>query len=112
MSVTPRCIGLEFVATRPAGARSGNSKLLPDLYLVRILEDVAIGFEDLRIEIRVAVVFLRDLRQRVALLHHIVLRVRVVGAGGRGFAFFFHWSTSMSCKSGVKQTTPIVMEVR
>src|SRR5262249_15348728 len=75
-------------------ARSGNSQLLTDLDLVRILEDVAIGLEDLWIQLGVAVIFLRDLRKGVALLHHVVLRIGIVGAGTRGFALVFHRSTS------------------
>src|SRR5262245_23054454 len=62
-----------------------NAQSLPDLDLVRVLEDVPVRFEDLRIERGIAVVLPCDLRQRVALDDHMELRVRILTRRRVGF---------------------------
>src|SRR5262245_3472938 len=51
-----------------SGGGSGNGQYLTDLDLVRVLQLVLVGVEDLHVLVGVAVVLLADLRQRVALL--------------------------------------------
>src|SRR5262245_53489623 len=64
-----------------ASTGSRNANLLTGLDQLRVHEDIAIGVEDLRRKIRVAVVVLRDRAQRLALLNHVPpLRVPRLGA--------------------------------
>src|SRR5262245_28606437 len=56
-----------------ANDASGNAKLLTDSDQIRVLQDVAIGFEDFRVQAGVAVVLLGDLAQRLALLNDVPL---------------------------------------
>src|SRR6187399_1417269 len=58
---------------------SGNPQPLAGFDLVRVLQDIRVCFENLRIEHLVAVELLGDLRERVALLHHVILRVGIFG---------------------------------
>ena len=70
------------------GRRLRDTKLLPDLNEVGVLQAILIGLEDLRVERRVAVELLGDLRECVALLHFVPLRgVPRVGGfrGGLGW---------------------------
>src|SRR6185436_15168785 len=52
---------------------SGDAEPLTDLDLVGVLEDVAVGLEDLRVEAAVPVVALGDLPERLALRHLVPL---------------------------------------
>src|SRR5262245_2405540 len=56
-----------------AATGSRNANLLTGLDQLRVHEDIAIGIEDPRREIRVAVVVLRDRAQRLAFLNHVPL---------------------------------------
>ena len=63
---------------RPASG-GGNSQCLAGIDLVRVLEHRAVGLEDLRVLIGVAVIP-GDLRQRVSALDGIELRTTVLGS--------------------------------
>src|SRR5215471_6914827 len=56
------------------GRRLRNPNLLSDADQVRILDRVPIRLEDLRVETRVSVISLRDLRESLSFLHLVPLR--------------------------------------
>ena len=64
-----------------------NPQPLAGFDLVRVLQNILVRIEYLRVQHLVAVVLLGDLGQRLAFLDHVILRVRVFG----GHAGFLGW---------------------